>query len=234
MRVPIDITELAVAEHLARDPRTGQPIPDSAIDGLAVSAKHVREAAEALKALHDAPGPGKSADARFLDLRRQAVKVAEAQAYRLDAAREKAQAEADAVRKAIHGPAPIDPVLAGEVRNALKTMKPEDARALIQEAIKDGDDLTVSAVLSVPGYLAGQSPDMQQGLRDAWQRQRFPVERDRLQRLTKALEAQERVARSFMGMVRELTTGTAAQLAQAAENAAAANEAIRKHQGAAA
>ncbi len=231
MRIPIDIHEAGVTKYLARAPRTGEPIPDTEIDTLASSCKAAREAAEALKAAHDVGlrDTTRTANARLLDLRGQAIKVAEVQARRLDAARQRATAEIERIEKAIHGPQPVEPTIASEIRTMLKTMKAEERRELIMDAIRAGDDATVSAVLGAPGYLSGHGDAVLAGFRDAWQRQRFPAEHDRVNRLRKALDAQGRAARSFMGMVRDLSAGTAEHLAGVAEEAAAANAAINRH-----
>lgn len=231
MKIPLDINEATIAKHYARAPRTGDPIPDGTIDTLAGSARHAREAAESLKAFYDATlaDTSRTGDARLLELRKQALKVAEIQAHRLDAAREQAQADVNALAGSIHEPPAIDATLAAEIRAAGKAMTLEQRREWITNAIKDGDDVTIAALLRAPGYLSGLSAEAQAGFRAVWQQRRYPGEYERLQRLKAASAAQERVARSFLGMVKGMANGTAAQLAEAAENAAAATQAINKH-----
>ena len=80
MRIPIDITELSVSKHYARG-RTGEPVPDGVIAELEQSARHTREAAEALSSYHAslAADTSRNADQRLIELRKQAIKVAEVQ-----------------------------------------------------------------------------------------------------------------------------------------------------------
>lgn len=232
MRIPIDISELAVEKHLARD-RNGEPVHDATIESLAQSVRSAREAAEALAAYHRtlAADRSRSADQRAIELRAKAVKTAEVQARKIDAVRSRAMAEIERITREIHSPPPPDAATAGEVRSVLRSMRPEQAREAVMDAVRRGDDLTLGAVLAagIPGYLAGIGDALIAGVRDTWQRQRFPAEHDRLGRLRKAAEAQERAARSFLGMVRGMVGGEAERIAEAAENASLAGAALDQH-----
>ena len=222
MKAPIDVTELGIARHQARDRQTRAIVRDPALDALFDSAKGAREVSERLAALAEAVGKDESQTpaGRALKVRQSALQSAQTVAARLDHARQTAQAERERLAKATSAPLIRDAAHAAEIRRALSGMSDKRRGEIIAEAITAGDQDVVAAVLTGPGFLSGLGVEEQESRRHAWRSAHCPAELDRLQRLDKALADHERVVRAFLGYVRKLASDEGpAKLHEAANKA---------------
>lgn len=229
MKVPLSVNEATITTFHERDPRTGHVVADESIDALAASVGSARAAAEALVAFRTTTlaDTTRTADARRLAIRKQALRLAESQGPRLDAARQRVQGDLAAIEREIHAPPAIDAGLAAEIRAALRGMAKGDREKLIGEAIAANDEELLAALLRGRGFMVGVSESRLTAWRDAWQRAHRAQAYARRQRLQKAMEAQDRAGRAFLGMVRgAIEEGKTPQELQAA--AEAANDAIEK------
>jgi hypothetical protein len=86
--------------------------------------------------------------------------------------------------------------LEAEVRAHLRTLNDKDRAAVFADPVKRDDMVTVAAVLrpGVPVMLTGMHDAEREARRREWQRSRYPVELDRVERVGKAIEAAERAA----------------------------------------
>ncbi|MBX4992861.1 hypothetical protein ABID08_002028 [Rhizobium binae] len=232
LRPPPDIHEAAVEHHYARAP-SGEVENDATIASLATAVRTTRLNSESLAAYADTLAKDRllSPDAARLKLRDNALKLAEATAKKLDEAKARVQQEvAEITARTSTPPAPRDQLSAGleaEIRARLASM-PEKARdEAIGKAFAEMDGSIIAAVLRGPALLVGLSQSRQDMVRHRYRTTFHPAEEARLKRLTAALEATERSGRSFINYIASATTGSAVQIAEAAANAQAAEQAIK-------
>lgn len=219
IRPPVDVHEGMVDHFAARDPRTGQVVIDPTLTALSGAVKATRQNAEALAELAEAlpRDPGLSPEAAMLKLKGQALKLAEAAARRLDAARTAAAEEIERIASAIRlPPRPTDPHLASEIRARLAALPEDKRRDTLAAAAKDGDEAILGAILNAPAMLTGMGPAEWELRRIEWQRKRHPAETARLERLQKAVEAHDRAGRVFVSYVNDLISSPSMGLAEAA------------------
>lgn len=231
LRPPQDIHEAAVEQHYARAP-SGEVESDSAIATLAVAIRATRLNSESLAAYADTLAKDRllSPDAARLKLRDNALKLAEATAKKLDEAKARVQREIEEIDALTSTPpAPRDQLSAGleaEIRARLAIL-PEKARdEAIGKAFAEKDRNIVAAVLRGPALLVGLSQARHDMVRHRYRTTFHPEETERRKRLTAALEATERGGHSFLKFITDAATGPATQIAEAAANAQAAEQAI--------
>ena len=229
-KLPLSLHESCVDKFRARDRLTGKFIDDDALEGLSGAMAKARADAERLTALADAVLADKTQtpEANALRLRKEALKLGETAAKKLDAARQRAAKALELLRAATSTlPVPKDQLalqIEGEVRVRLAAMKPNERGELIAAAIKHDDAETLGAYFRGPSYLSGAS-DSERGLyKGMWRQKQFPKECDREQRLVKALEALDRGGQALLGVVEVCTNSPAAKAAE--QGTARAAEAV--------
>ncbi|TBC94160.1 hypothetical protein ELH26_09110 [Rhizobium leguminosarum] len=231
LKPPQDIHEAAVEQHYARAP-SGEVEKDAAIASLATAVRTTRINSESLAGYADTLAKDRlmSPDAARLKLRDNALKLAEATAKKLDEAKALVQRQIEEI-DALTGtpPALRDQLSAGleaEIRARLATM-PEKARdEAIGKAFAEKDKNIIAAVLRGPALLVGLNQARYDMVRHRYRTTFHPEETERRKRLAAALDATERSGRSFIGYIATATTGSATQIAEAAANAQAAEQAI--------
>lgn len=232
LRPPIDINEAVVERHLERTPR-GEIISDEAISNLAKAIQTTRLNSDALVAVAEAFANDRTLtpEARSMRLRASALKLAEATASKLDAARVAAQAELDALDQRLSTLPPPDPVSAGleaEVRARLAAMSEKDRETAISKALGDGDTLVVGSVLRGPAFLSGVGKARYEMIRQRFVAIVHPEALARRGRLAAALDDTQRCGGLFMAFVKNAAFNQTAALADAAEKARSAEEAINR------
>lgn len=70
--------------------------------------------------------------------------------------------------------------IATEVRSHLAGLSVSKRQTLLATAIRDGDEVTMAAVLSAPAYLSGISAEMHESLRGSWNARITPGSAERL------------------------------------------------------
>lgn len=219
LKVPLDLDERTVTTHAERDRRTGQPIADAAMDGLAEAVRYGREQAAGLVSLEAASMADKTqtTEAAVLQVASAALKTGERVAARLDAARAKATAEIASIDKKISQcPPPRDAVALGmerEIREALARMSDDQRNATIAEAFANKDESILGAALRGPALLVNMKPAAHAMLKHQFQTEFHPVEHARRERLAKALEATDRAGRSLVALVGKASAGELARMA---------------------
>ncbi len=78
--------------------------------------------------------------------------------------------------------------MASEIRAHFKAMETGPRMKAIQQAINEGDDITVTAVLGGRSYLSGLDPEMADSFLMEWQAKQRPVESKRLRAMKKAAD----------------------------------------------
>lgn len=231
LRPPPDIHEAAVEQHYARAP-SGEVENDAAIAALATAVRTTRLNSEQLAAFAETLAKDRltAPDAARLKLRDTALKLAEATAKKLDDAKAAVQKEIEDI-DALTGtpPALRDQLAAGleaEIRARLASMPDKAREEAINKAFSEKDRSIIAAVLRGPALLVNLSPSKHDMVRHRYRLTFHPDEAARLKRLTAALEATERSGRSFLGYITTAATGPATELAEAAANARAAEQAI--------
>lgn len=231
LRPPPDIHEAAVEQHYARAPDGGVE-SDAAIAALATAVRMTRLNSEQLAAFAETLGKDRltAPDAARLKLRDTALKLAEATAKKLDDAKAAVQREIEEIDTLTGTPPALrDQFSAGleaEIRARLASM-PEKARdEAVNKAFTEKDAGIIAAVLRGPALLVGMNQSKQSIIRHRYRHTFHPNEAARLKRLTAALEATERSGRSFLGYIASAATGAATEIAEAAANARAAEQAI--------
>lgn len=127
--------------------------------------------------------------------------------------------------------APKNAGTASDIRAHVKGLSHEERRSFIAEAVASGDEETVTAVLSAPGYLSGLSKVETDHYRDSYKRAQNPELHDRLELLkkteSKVRSAAQRLA-ELSGKIHRHDT----QKTLAAKNAdAAARQALHELTG---
>ncbi|MFL5011412.1 hypothetical protein [Rhizobium sp.] len=231
LRPPQEIHEAAVEQHYARAP-SGEVEKDAAIASLATAVRTTRINSESLAGYADTIAKDRllSPDAARLKLRENALKLAEATAKKLDEAKALVQQEiAEISARTSTPPAPRDQLSAGleaEIRARLAGMQEKARDEAIGKAFAEMDTNIIAAILRGPALLVGMSQTRHDIVRRRYRITFHPDEEARLKRLTAALEATERSGRSFIDYIATATTGSATQIAEAAANAQAAEQAI--------
>ncbi len=233
IRVSPSIDERAVLAFAQREPGTGAPIADRALDALADGLKHAREEAARLVTLEEAAMADASQpkEAALLQVANAAIKSGQRVAAKLDAARASATAEIALLDKRTGCPAaPKDAVALGleqEIRARLVSMKDKERTAAIDQAFADRNEAIIGAVLRGPAMLVGMSAAHHDVIRARYQREFHDVDAKRRQRIGQALEAVQRGGTAFIEIVRTAADDPAARLA--AERQAKRVEALAAH-----
>jgi hypothetical protein len=209
LRAPIGLTEAAVDKFRKRDGE-GEIVAEPELQALSSAMHAARSEVEKIVALSEAV----AADPTMTP-GRQALKVKEATVHaggraaeKIDAARAKAEEALQALRASTAAPAVPRgaPPLQAEIRQRLAAMTEKQRTEAINSAIKTGNDLILSAVLSAPALLSGMS-DMQHALRvEQFRRARYPAEADRIDRLQKAIEAIDRGSEMLVSFIKSAAT----------------------------
>ncbi|TAV05571.1 hypothetical protein [Rhizobium ruizarguesonis] len=231
LKPPQDIHEAAVEQHYARAP-TGEVEKDPAIASLATAVRTTRINSESLAGYADTLAKDRlmSPDAARLKLRDNALKLAEATAKKLDEAKALVQRQIEEIDALTSTPPALrDQLSAGleaEIRARLAGMQEKARDEAIGKAFAEMDTTIIAAVLRGPALLVGLSQPRYDMVRHRYRETFHPEETARRRRLTAALDATERSGRSFIGYIATATTGSATQIAEAAANAQAAEQAI--------
>ncbi|MDR6302559.1 hypothetical protein GGQ85_000235 [Nitrobacter vulgaris] len=109
-----------------------------------------------------------------------------------------------------------------ELRERLTSLPEDRRKAIIADAIKNDDQLLVSAILSAPAWLSGLSDAELSLHRNAWTSKHFASELNRLERLSKAVEDANRAGSVAISFVDSLTDADLVEKAEAMERQATA------------
>lgn len=146
----------------------------------------------------------------------------------VQASLDRGRAELEQVRSALNAPIaqPKNPSTAAEIRAHLKGLSREKRAELLDQAIAQGDEETVAAALSGPGYLAGFEPHESEQYRTQYQRARNPDGWKRLRSLEKAQEVAERTGERLVDFSTEIHHADNAELRDAVASEQRAREAL--------
>ena len=146
----------------------------------------------------------------------------------VQASLDRGRAELDQVRTELNAPIaqPKNPHTAAEIRAHLKGLSREKRAELLNDAITQGDEETVAAALSGPGYLAGFAPHESEHFRTQYQRTRNPDGWERLSKLEKAQEVAERAGQRLVDFTTEIHHADNAELRDAMASEQRAREAL--------
>lgn len=232
IRPPVSTDPRVIDQYRTRDPLSGEVLADPDLDAVAVAMRATHEHAEQLAALADALGGDRTqtAESAALHLRTTALKTAERAAGSLDAARQRLTGVIAKIESETAAPPALTDarslMMQGEVRAALARMSDKERAKAIDDAFKGGNDLVIGAVLGAPAMLTGMGPQLHEGVRHRFRRERHGPATERVERLKKALDALDRGGSAFMAFTTEIsstpTQRMAAQQADATKKATAA------------
>jgi hypothetical protein len=136
-----------------------------------------------------------------------------------------AKAEVEKLQKLTRGPAAPKDVISElrerELRERLEMLPKDRRQPLLDEAVAHGDDRLISAMLSVPSFVAGMSRSEQDMLRHHWVSKRYPTELKRIELIEKAITDAERAGSLTISFINSLTDPEIIEAAQKSEKAAA-------------
>ena len=116
--------------------------------------------------------------ANAANARRVTFDLYEQGSRKIDAARERTLKEIAKIEAETYSPPEPKHVsgsmLEAEIRNALAAMKPKERANAIHEAIENGDDATVGAIMRGPLLLTGLTASEREIMRHRWRAKRFP------------------------------------------------------------
>ncbi|MBR0986537.1 hypothetical protein [Bradyrhizobium liaoningense] len=168
--------------------------------------------------LETAPQRHRKARAASFELIERATKA-------LDDAVKTAQKEIATIRTRTKGPPPCKDLLTETRQRELRerlAMLPDDRRkAIIADAIRNGDDLLVGAILNSPPWLTALGESETALVRHNWAIKHFAGDLDRAERLQKALVDAERAGTLSISFVDGLTDAQLIQQAETTERRAA-------------
>ena len=180
--VPISLTEKFIERHYAVDPLTHQKMADPALDVMHRAMQGARKTAEAclVKATEIRSNKLNSEIGNELAIARASRQLCEGAFKELDRAREKVERHVGDLMKKISAPAePSDAIgelREAELRAALGKLDDCARGKRLREAIREGDDALVGAILRGHTIVTGVEPAELEGYRAQWQRARFPAE----------------------------------------------------------
>ena len=131
------------------------------------------------------------------DARNTAVKIFQGIAPKLDSTRKRTEAAIAQLESSTQPPKPKDAlgaVLASECRSAVARLPQSERAKVINQAINDGDDAFVAALVGASPILSGLGKAEQAALLDGWKRQRHGRTLDRIERLKVALAETDRLS----------------------------------------
>lgn len=218
LSTPLALNPDQVGGLRARDPQTGAPVQDVAVDALerALQAAHAQAQGVVTLAAALALDGSLTGPAKALRLRQAALQAGDRAATALDAARAQLVAAADQLQAQIAAP-PLNPAAAAaeaEIRSGLRALRPAARAKAVAEALAADDLLVVGAALRLP-LAAGLTADERGVLQATYQGRFHPSEVARLARLQRAVGVVERASQSLISFV-----GAAAEGGAAAEDAA--------------
>jgi hypothetical protein len=166
----------------------------------------------------------KSEPARHRDARTANGKLLERATKPIDDAVQVAQAEIAAIRLRVKAPPPAKDIVSEtkqrELRERLSALPEDRRKAIITDAIKNDDQMLVSAILSAPAWLCGLS-DAELALhRNAWASKHFAADLDRVERLSKAVNDANRAGSVAISFIDGLTRGDLVEKSEALEREA--------------
>lgn len=229
MKIP-GMTDPAFIDRLhVRKPGTAEIVPDAVLASLSAAMKAATEAMKQLADLEEAISNDKTITpaAAKLKLKQAAMKLGERAAKAIDAARAKAAEEIAAVNASMLPPLPpagsIERELEAEARRLLFGADEKERSRILAKAVEAGDAITVGAIARArkTPWMVGMAEQEVAVRLDRYQAVAHPAERDRVQRLTKAIEATERGGKSVVAAVTNFVAALDATGIEAIERKAA-------------
>jgi hypothetical protein len=169
-----------------------------------------------------------SEPARHKQAREQAFKLLTTATKLVDAAVNSARYEIGKLEKKLQGPPPPRDLIAEtrlrEVRDALRAMKPEKARKIINDAVQSGDEddaVICAAFGALTPWLTGMSRAHIDYARAIWAQRHHPDEVAKLRRRKLALDASMRAGELAVRFVDSLTNDDLIKQAEESEKRAA-------------
>ena len=146
----------------------------------------------------------------------------------LDAAMTAAQSEIKTINERVSGPPQSKDVIVEqrqrELRERLAQLPKERQTAILFEAVANGDDNLVAAVLHVPNWMLALSKPELDLVRLRWAQRKYPQDLDRLERIEKAVTDAQRAGQLSIAFVDSLTD--AAMIAEAEKGAKKSADAL--------
>jgi hypothetical protein len=230
MPVSPTLAPAVIDRHRARDPRTGELVPDPELEALSAAVGRARSHAEQLEALAETlrRDPTRTPEGAAVELARTAPLIGERAAAALDQADTRLAGSVAQLGAVLAGPPlGVHAAMEPEIRARLAAMSSETRRTALLAAIEAGDELTAGAALRGPAMLVGMAPSELEHIRQAWGRARHPEKVARLAVLQKARADAERAGAALVALVGGLTTTAAATADERATAATAALTAAR-------
>jgi hypothetical protein len=237
-KLPLALVEEAATKFQLREPGTGLPVRDVAIETAARALRESRalgeQAAASFETITQDPSVPK---AQALARAEKAVTALTGTiAKKIDAgiaAVDKAIADAQREMRMPVPSTPLDIAVAGQIRDRLAAMEPIQRHEAIMAAIAAGDDATIAAITTAPPFVIGSSAKEVGAWRDMALQRRHPEIFERVTRLGKVKSALERGGHATLGWRNRLfgeseaarVLRAAAQANKAAIAAAEASEA---------
>jgi hypothetical protein len=222
IKAPLTVHEDLLDRHYLRDEK-GEKIADEAIGALQAALRTARTGAEQLASLAAAQAADKTMvpAAAKAKLREIGLQVGERAAHAIEQARTAVADEIASGEREMRPSDPADPHLIANMRGRLAAMTVEERREIIGKAFAQGDDETAYAILQAPAWVTGLLPSELESRRYEWQRKKFPAERERFDRLGKAIQITDLMSRSFSAFIVSLVDDSDAIAAAQAQKAVA-------------
>ena len=146
----------------------------------------------------------------------------------IQASLDRGRAEVEQARAQLNAPIaePKNAQTAGEIRQYLRGLSREERTSLLAKAMEAGDQETVAAAMTAPGYLSGLADHEVDHYRTVYQRARDPDGWERLARLEKAQEVAERAGQRLVDFTTEIHHADNAELGDAVASEQRAREAL--------
>lgn len=219
------INEALIDRYHPKDPQTRETIYDPIVSRMSVAVGSARLAAERAGKVANAifANEFQTVAARHRQVKEKTHRMTQPVLAEMDAALASCKREIDMLEEKTSAPSrPQDAsgyFLASEVRQRLAGMTDEEREKAIAQALADGDEPALGAILIGSPMLSGITKARHEMLRSAWQKQKYGPEIERLDRLRKALEDTQRAGTLTLSYTLSLCSADIIARAEASERA---------------
>jgi replicative superfamily II helicase len=222
MNLSPTVHEATIARHIVKD------ADDPTLQSLHDAVKQTRELATKAAATTDIvlKNEMRTMAARHKDARAASFELLKRATQSIDQAVKTAQGEIAAIRAKTKGPPASKDAISEsrerEIRERLYMLPPERRDHIISSAIKNDEQLLLSAVLNSDAWLSGLTDNELAMHRHSWASKNHAPDLDRLERLSKAVDDANRAGSVALAFVDGLTDADLVSKAEQMEKQATA------------
>jgi hypothetical protein len=216
------VHEMTVARHMKDD--TDDPVMRAMFESVKLTREECTRAAATTQAVMD--NPLKTEAQRHQQARDAGFQLLDRASRAIDAALKKADDEIRALQDRVKGPPAAREQLTEmrqqELRSRLTQLTADKRIEIVNDAIKNDNDLIVGAVLNQPAFVSGLDETDLGMMRHNWALRKHAPELDRLERIRKARIDVQRAGTLALSFVDALTDAELIADAEAKAKAATA------------